>query len=169
MAVWKRKERKRSDAGGVSRRWLLGTGWFGFLVSLAGPVLANVRALFPNVVYEVPPIAKLGNPEEYPVGSVIFVEGARVNVFREADGFRAVSAICTHLRCTIGPYGPPDAEFQFVHSHCPCHGSVFDAFGKVWRPPAPRNLDVYYIGVGPDGRLFVDTSRPVENSYRLKV
>jgi hypothetical protein len=45
---------------------------------------------------------------------------------------------------------------------------VFDAVGKVWRPPAPRDLDVYYIGVAPDGRLFVDASRPVGKDYRLK-
>ena len=55
-----------------------------------------------------------------------------------------------------------------VPSPCPCHGSVFDAFGKVWRPPAPRDLDVYHIGVAPDGRLFVDASRPVGKDYRLK-
>ena len=167
--MWKRKERSGPKPRGISRRWLLGTGWFGFLVSLVGPALANVRFLFPNVAYEAPAIAKLDKPEEYPVGSVIFVEGIRANVFRDADGFRAVSAVCTHLRCTIGPYGPPDEEFKFVHSHCPCHGSVFDAFGKVWRPPAPRDLDVFYIGMAPDGRLFVDAGRPVEKSYRLKV
>lgn len=160
------KAQGRLDRG---RRWLLGVGWLSFLTSLVGPALANVRFLFPNVVYEASPVSKLGTPEEYPVGSLTFLEGPRVNVFRDADGFRAVSAICTHLRCTIGPYGPADGEFKFVHSHCPCHGSVFDTFGKVWRPPAPRDLDVYYIGVGPDGRLFVDTSRPVGKDYQLKV
>ena len=153
----------------LSRRALLGTGWGAFLLSIFGPAIASVRFLFPNVVYEPPTVAKLGRPEDYPVGSVTLVPEQRVNVFHEADGFRAVSAICTHLRCTIGPYVGPDEEFNFEHSHCPCHGSVFDKYGKVWRPPAPRDLDVFYIGLDPDGRLFVDTGKLAGKEYRLKV
>ena len=36
-----------------------GLGWVSFLVSLLGPVLANVRFLFPNVVYEGESVLKL--------------------------------------------------------------------------------------------------------------
>lgn len=45
----------------------------------------------------------------------------------------AFSAICTHRGCTVAPAGK---EF-----HCPCHGSVYDAFtGKVISGPAPAAL-----------------------------
>ena len=45
----------------------------------------------------------------------------------------AFSAICTHMGCTVAPAGN--------ELHCPCHGSVYDAFtGKVLRGPAPRPL-----------------------------
>jgi cytochrome b6-f complex iron-sulfur subunit len=151
------------------RRWLLGAGWFGFLISLVGPALANVRFLFPNVVYEPPTRVKLGRPEDYVPGSVTFVEGPRVYLFREPDGFRTVSAICTHLRCTIGPFQGPSHEWSFPHSICPCHGSVFGTDGKVWRGPAPRDLDRHPVELSPDGRLIVDTGDTVGKDYRLKV
>ena len=57
----------------LSRRLLLGTGWCGFLIATLGPALANVRYLFPNVVYEGPTRFKVGRPEENPVGLFIFV------------------------------------------------------------------------------------------------
>jgi cytochrome b6-f complex iron-sulfur subunit len=45
----------------------------------------------------------------------------------------AFTAICTHQGCTVGPAG---AEL-----HCPCHGSVYDAFtGAVKKGPAPSPL-----------------------------
>ena len=45
----------------------------------------------------------------------------------------AFTAVCTHMGCTVKPAGK---EF-----HCPCHGSVYDAFtGKVLGGPAPAPL-----------------------------
>jgi Rieske Fe-S protein len=50
-----------------------------------------------------------------------------------ADEVKAFVAICTHMGCTVNPAGK---EF-----HCPCHGSVYDAFtGAVKKGPAPRPL-----------------------------
>lgn len=43
-----------------------------------------------------------------------------------------LSAICTHMGCTVAPSGD--------ELHCPCHGSVYDATGKVVHGPAPRPL-----------------------------
>ena len=43
------------------------------------------------------------------------------------------SAICTHRGCTVNAGGP--------RLHCPCHGSVYDAFtGAVIQGPAPQPL-----------------------------
>jgi len=145
----------------VSRRVLLGTGWCGFLLSIVGPALANVRFLFPNIVYEGPTLFKVGKPGEYPVGSVTFLEDLRFFMLHEPDGFRALSAICTHLRCTTGPFVPPDAQWKAAHSRCPCHGSVFAKDGRVLQGPAPRPLDFYRVSLAPDGRLLVDTAAVV--------
>lgn len=153
----------------VSRRALLGTGWGAFLLSVVGPAIANIRFLFPNVVYEEPAVFKIGRPEEYPVGSTTFLEEHRIFLFHERQGFRAVSATCTHLRCTTGPFTPPDDQFKVAHSHCPCHGSVFDATGKVLQGPAPRPLEVYQISRAGDGRLVVNTNEIVPPDAYFKV
>ena len=153
----------------ISRRLLLGTGWCGFLLSIVGPALANVRFLFPNVVYEGPSVFKLGKPEEYPVGSATFLEDQRFFILHDPGGFRALSAICTHLRCTVAPFVPPDAQWKETHSRCPCHGSVFAKDGRVLQGPAPRPLDFYRVSLAPDGRLLVDTAATVSRGDIFKV
>ncbi len=153
----------------ISRRLLLGTGWCGFLLSVVGPALANVRYLFPNVVYEGPTSLKVGRPEEYPTGSATFLEEQRLFILHEPDGFRALSAICTHLRCTTGPFVPPDSLWKEAHSRCPCHGSVFARDGRVLQGPAPRPLDFYRVSLAPDGRLLVDTAAIVSRDDVFKV
>ncbi len=150
------------NRGICSRRILLGAGWIGFLFSLVAPALANIRFLFPNVLYEPPTRIKLKPPSAYPVGSATFIPEQRAFLFREAGGFRCVSAICTHLRCTINPFGEADDEFPEPHAHCPCHGSVFaKKDGRVLRSPAPAPLAMYEVSLAPDGRLVVDTGKPV--------
>jgi Rieske Fe-S protein len=49
------------------------------------------------------------------------------------DTFSALNSTCTHERCTITGYTGQD----FV---CPCHGSRFDANGRVLTGPASRSL-----------------------------
>ncbi len=52
----------------------------------------------------------------------------------------AFSSRCTHMGCAVAPAG---AEY-----HCPCHGSVYDAFtGAVKSGPAPRPLDKVAVTV----------------------
>lgn len=45
-------------------------------------------------------------------------------------------AVCTHLGCV------PMEGGNYGGWICPCHGSQFDASGRVRRGPAPSNLDV---------------------------
>jgi len=45
--------------------------------------------------------------------------------------------ICTHLGCVpLGEAG------DFGGWFCPCHGSHYDAAGRIRKGPAPRNLDI---------------------------
>ena len=155
--------------GRVSRRALLGTGWCGFLLSIVGPAVANIRFLFPNVVYEGPTLLKVGRPEDYAPGTIMVLEEQRLFIIRDPEGFRALSAICTHLRCTTGPFVQPNAQWKESHSRCPCHGSVFAKDGRVLQGPAPRPLDFYRVSLAPDGRLVVDTAVVVGKGDVLKV
>lgn len=68
-------------------------------------------------------------------GTVIKVNGKSTAVYKDANGqVHAVSAICTHLGCTVG-FNPADATWD-----CPCHGSRFGTDGNVIQGPATRNL-----------------------------
>jgi Rieske Fe-S protein len=52
----------------------------------------------------------------------------------------AFSAVCTHQGCVVKP--------ESAELHCPCHGSVFDAFtGENLEGPAPRPLDAVTVRV----------------------
>ena len=53
-----------------------------------------------------------------------------------------VIGICTHLGCI--PLGQKTAERrgEFGGWFCPCHGSHYDASGRIRKGPAPRNLDI---------------------------
>jgi ubiquinol-cytochrome c reductase iron-sulfur subunit len=56
----------------------------------------------------------------------------------DADGLWLVQmGVCTHLGCV--PLG--DAG-DFGGWFCPCHGSHYDASGRIRRGPAPTNLPV---------------------------
>lgn len=154
--------------GRLSRRALLGTGWCGFLLAIVGPAVANIRFLFPNVVHEGPTLLKVGRPEDYAPGTIAVLEEQRLFIIRDPEGFRALSAICTHLRCTTGPFVPPGGEWKVTHSRCPCHGSVFAKDGRVLQGPAPRPLDFYRVSLAPDGRLVVDTAAIVGKDDVLK-
>ncbi|TQJ41048.1 glycine/D-amino acid oxidase-like deaminating enzyme [Arthrobacter sp. SLBN-112] len=68
-------------------------------------------------------------------GTVIETPGASTACFRdEAGGIHAVSAICTHLGCTVG-FNRGERTWD-----CPCHGSRFDVDGRVIQGPATEDL-----------------------------
>jgi len=92
---------------------------------------------------------KVADLSAVPVGGSISVtlDGKPIVVSQKTAGtVAAFSAICTHMGCTVNSGG---AQF-----HCPCHGSVYDAFtGAVVDGPAPKPLPP--VSVKVDGSDIV--------------
>jgi len=69
-------------------------------------------------------------------------------IVRQGANLFAISAICTHRKCKLD--AEPDNTFS-----CPCHGSTFDASGKVTEGPARRHLPQYELSPDETGNLLV--------------
>ena len=67
-----------------------------------------------------------------PLPEGLSVSGAAA-FWREGDSIAAVSLRCTHLGCTLRPDGKDGLA-------CPCHGSRFDARGRLQSGPAGSDL-----------------------------
>jgi quinol---cytochrome c reductase iron-sulfur subunit, bacillus type len=146
-----------------------------FLAALLGAGSAGVGALLaiPVVRFIVHPLlasttekswSEVGKVDEFqsitaPVKKVVQFEqrdGWRrlmsekpVYVVKDAGGQLAVlSAVCTHLGCTV-PWLADQEKFI-----CPCHKGTFDPTGKVIGGPAPRNMDALPMKI-EDGVLKV--------------
>ena len=74
-----------------------------------------------------------------------FKEG--VYLMSTKDGFRALSAKCPHLGCTVNFHAVSET-FK-----CPCHGSTFDASGEWISGPARKNLQSLPIKKTPGGDI----------------
>jgi cytochrome b6-f complex iron-sulfur subunit len=123
-------------------------------------VVAAARAFVPNVLYEPLRRFKLRKPGDYPPG-ITFNPDRRVFVVREDDAFRVISAVCTHLGCTV-QWKPDQRRFD-----CPCHGSRFKDDGTVIGGPAPRALACYAVALSPDGYLEVNSADEVASGFRF--
>jgi Rieske Fe-S protein len=66
-----------------------------------------------------------------------------VFVDKVGDGYRALSATCSHLGCHV-KWEPADKHFR-----CPCHGGVYDRAGQVVAGPPPRPLETLKVRVNP--------------------
>ena len=138
-----------------SRRKFFATwGWWGFCMSAAMTAIGSVRYFFPNDLYEPPAKYKVGFPNDFPIGEHVFIPAARAYVIHVSGGFKAITAICTHLGCTV-KWTPDVQEF-----HCPCHGSMYRADGTRFAGPAPRNLIWLAVSLAPDGQVVIDTKPP---------
>jgi menaquinol-cytochrome c reductase iron-sulfur subunit len=167
-----------SGARGATRRLFEKAGIGALLASVTGIGYAMVRSLIPNVLYEQPQRFKAGLPDGFPEGAT-FLEDHRVFIFRENKTFHAVSAVCTHLGCTVKMVNltqpktvqldgkPTEMRSEFA---CPCHGSKYYGDGTNYAGPAPKPLACYKLEVSPDdGSLVVNLSEPVKRDFRLTV
>ena len=133
----------------LSRRSLLD-------VFLSGGIIAFLGAVFyPVARYLTPP-----QVAEVATSTVVAAKVAEVNanagkIFRfgskpgilvrlPSGEWRAFSAVCTHLQCTV--QYRPDLEQIW----CACHNGHFDLSGKNVSGPPPRPLDQYEVTVKGD-------------------
>ena len=84
--------------------------------------------------------------ELQPNSGKIFKFGSRPGILvRTASGeFRAFSAICTHLNCTV------QYRDDLQHIWCACHGGHFDLNGINVAGPPPRPLEQYSVNLSGD-------------------
>jgi len=118
--------------------------------------------MFPNVLYEPPKEFKIGSIDDYPEG-VDFLSDRRIFVVHEKNLIRVVSAVCTHLGCTVHWVAERNRW------ECPCHGSIFSQEGVVIRGPARRPLPWYEVSFTPEGRLLVNERRVVPFTKALSI
>jgi menaquinol-cytochrome c reductase iron-sulfur subunit len=153
----------------------LGTGAGAAAITLQAG--ASLRSLVPNVSYDAPTTVKLGMPAEYPEG-LKFRPDERVLIFREGNTFHAISAVCTHLGCTVRaePLSNPQtidegASLRLTHRFlCPCHGSQYRGDGANVAGPAPKPLAWFRLSLAPDdGQLVIDLADEVGRDFRLTV
>jgi cytochrome b6-f complex iron-sulfur subunit len=120
----------------------LGSGLFASIASFVYPVL---RYLVP------PPVADLGGDEVIAakVGDLklnsakIFRFGSRPGLLlRVGEGeYRAFSATCTHLSCTV------QYRADLHEIWCACHNGMYDLNGRNVSGPPPRPLENYQVHV----------------------
>lgn len=146
-----------SDAPDMGRRQFMNLLTFG---SITGVVAG---ALYPVVNYFIPPSSggtgggvaakdALGNTvvaadflAAHNVGDRVLVQGLKGDpTYLIVEGEDAIAsyglnAVCTHLGCVV-PWNASENKFK-----CPCHGSQYDATGKVVRGPAPLSLALAHV------------------------
>ena len=125
----------------------------GYVAAIGYPVYAYLatparRAAEATAVTQ----AALDGADALPAGSVLmFKFGAKpAMLIHHADGtWVALSAVCTHLGCTVQFEPANDRIF------CACHGGVYDArTGANTGGPPPKPLAQYNVEV-QDGRVLV--------------
>ena len=154
----------------------LGTAAGAAALAVQGGIV--LRSLVANVSYDRPSRLKLGLPGAFPDGLTL-VPDARLFVSRGGKRFRVLSAVCTHLGCTVRAEAslrpdPSDSDArkatQVFELACPCHGSRYDANGSNLSGPAPRPLPAFRLTLAPDdGQLVVDLDDEVASDVELTV
>lgn len=126
--------------------WFLSTTVGAFVVSIVYPVS---RYLIPPDVPEssAASVTLPFNVDDVkPNSGRIFKFGNRPGLLvrTESGEFRAFSAICTHLNCTV------QYRSDLAHIWCACHNGHYDLNGRNIAGPPPRPLDPLVVNVRGD-------------------
>ena len=145
-----------------SRRLFL-SGLTAFVLTIIAMLVGTLRFLIPNVEYGKPRRFKVGLPSDFPDKTSTYLPDQKVFIVRDGNSFLALSAVCTHLGCTVRK---DDTSTGFF---CPCHGSRYKGDGTNYAGPAPKPLAAYEVSLGPTGELIVDKRTLVSPSQRFTV
>lgn len=135
----------RDEVSVAGRRWvnlLLGSG-----------VLASIASfLYPALRYIIPPpvpestsrsvVAAKVNELKRNSGKIFQFGSKPALLIRAPDGeFNALSAVCTHLNCTV------QYREDLRQVWCACHNGLYDVAGRNVSGPPPRPLEVFEVHV----------------------
>jgi cytochrome b6-f complex iron-sulfur subunit len=123
-------------------RWMLGGGFTASLISFLYPVLRFI----------MPPATAEASVNEAPAGKVQDLKPNTAKIIRfgtrpvllirvgETE-WKAFSAVCTHLNCTV--------QYQEARHQiwCACHNGFYDLNGKVVAGPPPNPLEELTVRV----------------------
>lgn len=122
--------------------WLLGGGLFASIGSFLYPV---VRFIMPPQVTEAAVnevgAGKVGDLKPNSAKIVKFGTKPVILIRTTETEWKAFSAVCTHLNCTV-QFKPEGSQIW-----CACHNGVYDLTGKVVSGPPPRPLDEFIVHV----------------------
>ncbi|MCB2205048.1 Rieske (2Fe-2S) protein [bacterium] len=142
-----------SDSVSPTRRrtliWLLRTSGTALFAALVYPVMAYLKP--PKVTGDAVSSVRVGAIDDFtPASGTLFRFGNRPGILiRYEDGsFRAFSATCTHLDCTV--QFKKDAGIIW----CACHNGKYDLNGRNIDGPPPRPLDEFDV-IEKGGEVFV--------------
>ena len=133
------------------------------LIMGSGFLATAVSFVYPVVRYLIPPkVSDLGNDavvaakagDLKPGSAKVFRFGSRPGILvRTAEGdYHAMSAVCTHLGCTV-QYREDEKRIW-----CACHNGMYDLNGKNISGPPPRPLEAFEVQVRGD-EIFVRRKR----------
>jgi Rieske Fe-S protein len=153
------QEDKRSDSSIGRRKVFFSLGWLFAGLATAGLSWVGGRFLSGNQNHPSAGPVNFGSPGDHPFGTV--TRKNKVVLFRDQAGFWAVTAVCTHLGCQ-----PAFLQEQgsFV---CPCHGSRFDAEGRVLAGPATKDMALAALRIDAQGSLVAYPGEKVRPGYRF--
>lgn len=146
---------ERRDFLGLASLWSAG-------MTLVVGLLGALRLPLPPVFPEPNSRVKLGSPRPFTETKTTWFPEYRLWICSDTTGLYAISAICTHLGCTV-------AQRDETAYFCPCHGSRFSSTGAVVSGPAPRPLAHLQLSLSPDGQLVIDQQQEVGPDVRLKI
>jgi len=122
--------------------YFLGSGVVALLGSVFFPILKYIMPPpIPQAVQNDVVAGKVG--ELAPNAGKVFRFGNKPGVLvRTPEGdYRAFSAVCTHLQCTV------QYRDDFKHIWCACHNGHFDLTGRNIEGPPPRPLEEYRVEI----------------------
>ena len=157
------EQKKAPNEDQIGRRTFVKIGVGSIAVAACGTGLFAYQFMYPNVLYEPSPIVNAGKPDRYPADSVTLDPETAIYVVRSAEGFYALSAVCTHLGC-LTAWKP---ELGIIA--CPCHGSKFQRTGVKIEGPAPKPLPWLRMWLNEDGDLLVDRSTTTTQKQMVRV